>query len=163
MHGAVPSPLTGTIINTYAVIITRNEFRLTFSKFTQIPIRCTDEILVVHPAFLITRLPARAALAIYPTRVLLILQGLRTTLVVRTTALGKERSPAVALEVGSLEERAVDRELVVVGSETVACSIGVSEETRLENGIRRGFNVGNHVCRGEGQLVEEISIGLHAT
>ncbi|KAG7448142.1 uncharacterized protein BT62DRAFT_930230 [Guyanagaster necrorhizus] len=60
---------------------------------------------MVDPAILITR---RETLVVDPTRVLLIVQRLRTTLVVRMSALGKERSPAVTLEVGCVEKRAVE-------------------------------------------------------
>lgn len=42
---------------------------------------------------------------------------------------------AVSLEVGDGVDGSVNRELCVVGTETVTVSVGVREETRLENGI----------------------------
>ena len=56
---------------------------------------------------------------------------------------------AVALERVECVEGLVDGDLVVVGSEAVAVSVGVGEETALEDGIGGGFDAWDHVRGGE--------------
>ena len=65
------------------------------------------------------------------------------------------RSPASALVVRRLgrRERHVGRELLVVHSEAVALGVGVDEQAGLEDRVWGGFNVGNEMSGGEGELL----------
>ena len=75
-------------------------------------------------------------------------------------ALVVERRRAVALEVGHLVARdgRVDRQLLVVDADAVTVRVRVREQARLEDGVGRGLNAGNHVRRvlREGQRAHEI-------
>ena len=57
---------------------------------------------------------------------------------------------------------AVDRDLVVVGTKTMAVGVGVVEEAALEHAIVAGFNSGNQVTRREGGLfgLSEVVFGV---
>ena len=79
-------------------------------------------------------------------------------LVVGTVALRNKGSRAVTLEVGNGGRGCVDRKLLVVNTKTVAMSVRVREQARLQDRICRGLNVGNHMGRREGSLVKEVSI-----
>ena len=68
-------------------------------------------------------------------RLLLVREGNKTALVVGTPALVLESHKPIALEVSNGNERLVDGELLVVGTNTVAVGIRVREETGLQYGI----------------------------
>lgn len=84
---------------------------------------------------------------------LLVLEGLDRRLVVGGVALIVEGSGSVTLEVAGGVERSIDGQLSVVGSETVAVSVGVGEETGLEDRVGGGLDSGNKVRRREGDLL----------
>ena len=65
----------------------------------------------------------------------LVAQGHKAALVVGASSLVIERHEAIALEVSNGNERLVNGELLVVGTNTVAVGIRVREETRLQYGI----------------------------
>ena len=65
----------------------------------------------------------------------LVRQRDEAALVVRPVALVVERHETVALEVRNWDNGRVNWELLVVDTETVAVSVGVGEETRLEDGV----------------------------
>lgn len=70
---------------------------------------------------------------------------------------------AVSLVVGdSGSERAVDGDLVIVGSESVSVGVGVGEESALEHSVVGGLNAWNHVAWGEGGLLGlgEVVLGV---
>ena len=59
-------------------------------------------------------------------------------------------------------EGLVDGDLLVVYTEAVAVGIWIGKETRLQDGISRWFNAGDHVTRGEGDLFDfgEVVFGV---
>jgi len=65
-----------------------------------------------------------------------------------------ESGGTISLEVGGLGKRSVDGELSVVDSETVSVSVGVGEETGLEDGIGTGLDSRNEMGRREGNLLD---------
>lgn len=73
-------------------------------------------------------------------------------MVVRPVALVNKRHGAIALEVGNRDDRSIDRKLLVVSTQAMTVSIRVGEETGLENGVGRGFDVRNKVRRRECDL-----------
>lgn len=81
-----------------------------------------------------------------------ILQRLDAALVVGTATLRNEGSRTIALEVVDGDDRCVDRELLVVDTETVAVGIRVGEETGLKNRIGRWLDVWDKVRRRECSL-----------
>ena len=85
-------------------------------------------------------------------RILLVVESLERRLVVGSRTLVVESGGTVSLEVGGLSERRVDGELSVVDTETVSMSVGVREESRLEDGISTRLDSGNEVGGREGDL-----------
>ena len=85
-------------------------------------------------------------------RILLVVESLERRLVVGSRTLVVESGGTIPLEVGGLSERRVDRELSVVDSETVSVSVGVREESRLEDRIGTRLDSRNEVRRREGDL-----------
>ena len=81
-----------------------------------------------------------------------IVQGMDTTLVVRETSLRNIGSRSIALEVDDGNNRSIDRQLLVVGTEAVTMSIRVREKTRLKDGVGRRLYVWNKMRRREGNL-----------
>ena len=63
------------------------------------------------------------------------------------------------VDLGSV--RAVDRDLFVVGSESVAVSVGIREETALEHLIERWLHSRHQVARGEGRLLSFSKVVVH--
>lgn len=63
---------------------------------------------------------------------------------------------SISLEVGHLVryDRLVDRELLVVGSNSVSVCVRVGEESGLENGIGRRLDSGDHVRWVESDLLD---------
>ena len=59
-------------------------------------------------------------------------------------------------------EGLVNGDLLVVHTEAVAMGIWIGEETRLQDGIGRWFNAGNHVTGGESDLFDfrEVVLGV---
>ena len=86
-------------------------------------------------------------------RILLVVESLKRRLVVGSRTLVVESGGTISLEVGGLSERRVDRKLSVVDSETVSVSVGVREESRLEDGIGTRLDSRNEVGRREGDLL----------
>lgn len=82
------------------------------------------------------------------------------TLVVGSVALRDEGHEAIALEVGDGDDGCIDRELLVVHTETVTVGIWVREETGLEDWISRGFDVRDSVGRREGGLLDLCKVIL---
>jgi hypothetical protein len=62
-------------------------------------------------------------------------------LVVRTSALIVESHEAITLEVSNWDNRSVDRQLLVVHSETVTVSVWIREQTGLEDRVKRWLDV----------------------
>jgi hypothetical protein len=81
-----------------------------------------------------------------------IVQGIDTTLVVRESSLRNIGSRSIALEVDDGNNRSIDRQLLVVGTEAVTVSIRVREKTRLKDGVGRRLYVWNKMRRREGSL-----------
>lgn len=81
----------------------------------------------------------------------------RRGVVGESTAIAIDSKGTVTLEGSESVERAVDRNLLVVGTQTVALSIGVRKETRLENRVGRRLNTGNSVRRRKGSL---LNVGI---
>lgn len=70
---------------------------------------------------------------------------------------------AVSDSVGdSCSEGAVDRDLVVVASESVSVGIDVREQSSLEHSVSRGLDSGDHVSGSEGDLLDlgEVVVGV---
>ena len=70
---------------------------------------------------------------------------------------------AISLVVGnSSSVRAVDGDLVVVGTESMSMGIGVREESALEHLISRGLNTWDNMGRGESALFNfgEVVLGV---
>lgn len=76
--------------------------------------------------------------------------------VVGSTTLVVERHGTISLEVTHLEGAGslVDWELLVVGSDSVSVSIGVGEQSRLEDGVVGWLDTGDHVRRVECNLLD---------
>lgn len=85
-------------------------------------------------------------------RLLLVREGHQAALVVGAPPLVIDGHETITLEVGNRDERLVDGELLVVDTETVAMSIRVREQTRLEDWIGGGLDTRNEVRRGERSL-----------
>jgi len=86
--------------------------------------------------------------------VLLVVKSLERRLVIGSRTLIVESGGTISLEVGGLSERSVDGELSVVDTKAVSVSVGVGEETRLENGIGTGLDSRDEVGRREGDLLD---------
>jgi hypothetical protein len=74
-------------------------------------------------------------------------------LVVGAAALGNEGSGTIPLEVVDGTDGRIDGELLVIDTETVAVGVRVGEESGLEDGIRRGLDVGDEMRRRESSLL----------
>jgi hypothetical protein len=59
--------------------------------------------------------------------------------------------------------RAVNRDLLVVLTESVAVSVGVGEQTALEHLVVGRLNAGNEMRRGEGRLLDFGVVVLRVT
>ena len=82
--------------------------------------------------------------------------GLDGAQIVRAGSLVVEGHVPITLEIGNAVSAAsaVNGELLVVDTNTMAVSVRVGEEARLEDGIGRRLNAGDHVCRVEGGLFD---------
>jgi hypothetical protein len=121
---------------------------LTFSNLTQISPATLQVILVRKVARKIT------GSIVYSALLIQIGQRLDGALVVGPVALVDERHRSIALEVGDGNDRSVDGELLVVGTETVAVGVGVGEETGLEDGVGGRLDIGDHVGGRKGGLMK---------
>lgn len=86
------------------------------------------------------------------TLLVTIIQRFEATLVVREATLRDVCSRSIALEVDDGNNRSIDRQLLVVGTEAVTMSIRVREKTRLKDGVGRRLYVWNKMRRREGNL-----------
>jgi hypothetical protein len=87
-------------------------------------------------------------------RFLLVVESLdRRDVVGSRTLVVTESHQTISLEVGDRVDGSVDGELSVVGTETVSVSVGVREETGLENGIGGRLDTLDEVRRREGNLL----------
>lgn len=84
----------------------------------------------------------------------LVRERLDRRLVIRPVALVVERHGTVALEVCGSLERSIDRELGVVGAETVAVSVRVRVQTRLQDRVRGRFDARDEVRGRKGDLLD---------
>lgn len=73
----------------------------------------------------------------------------------RTTSLVVDRHIAISLKIAHAvwHTGGVDRKLLVVDADTVAVSVGVREQTTLENRVRRRLNTWRHMSRVESDLL----------
>jgi hypothetical protein len=76
------------------------------------------------------------------------------------TIVSVDRHCAITLIRVECSERSVDRNLLVVGPETVAVGIWVREKTRLKDRVGRWLNTWNQVGRGEGDLLDFSKVVL---
>ena len=72
----------------------------------------------------------------------------------RCAVVPRDSAGAVALEGRVGVQGAVDGDLLVVDAETVALGVGVAEEAGLEHGVDGGFDAGDEVGGGEGELFD---------
>ena len=90
--------------------------------------------------------------------------GLDGTDVVRPRSLVEEGHAAVSLEVRHpvVDARRVDGELLVIDTDSVAVSIWIAEQSRLEDRICGRLDAGNHVRRVKGHLLDfrEVVFGV---
>lgn len=77
----------------------------------------------------------------------LVRQRLDAALVVGRASLGNEGHSTSALEVVNGGDRRIDRQLLVVDSQTVTVSVRVREQTRLENRVSRRLDVWDKMRR----------------
>lgn len=120
---------------------------LTLSNLAKISPRSADEGFVAGLTFMITDGRVNSTL---PAS---IFQWFDAALVVRETALRDVSTRSITLEVDHGDDRSIDRQLLVVDTKTVTVSIGVGEQTRLEDGIGRRFDIWNKMGRREGNLL----------
>lgn len=84
----------------------------------------------------------------------LVLKRRQAALVVGAEALVNERHGTITLEVGDRGNGSVDGKLAVVDTQTVTVSVGVGEETRLEDGICGGLDTGDEMGGRERSLLD---------
>lgn len=101
----------------------------TLGDLAKIPVCSTDEALVAAEALEVAGATFEGTLLANEG------QWLDAALIIGTSALGNEGGGTIALEIVDGDNGCVDWELLVVNSETVAVSIGVREETRLQDGV----------------------------
>lgn len=87
-------------------------------------------------------------------RLLLVRETLERRDIVRAVSLVLERHETITLEVGNRVRRSVDRKLSIVRTESVAVSVGVREETRLEDRVGRRLDTLGEVRGREGDLFD---------
>jgi hypothetical protein len=89
-----------------------------------------------------------------------IIQWFDAALVVREAALRDVGSRSITLEVDDRNNRSIDRQLLIVGTKTMAVSIRVREKTGLEDWVGRRFNVRNEMGRRKSSLLWKNQICL---
>jgi hypothetical protein len=119
---------------------------LTFSDLGQVSPSTANESLVASKALLIANSGVDGCLSAN------IGQGVNAALVVGAAALRNESSGTIPLEVVDRVYGCVDGELLVVDAETVAVGVRVGKESGLEDGIRRGLDVGDEMRRRKSSL-----------
>ena len=96
---------------------------------------------------------------VWPLRVL---KGRDRARVVGSEALVVVIRRTVPLEVCDRNDRLIDRELLVIHTETMAVSVGVGEQAGLQNRVCRWLDTGNRVRRRESSLLDlsEVVFGV---
>ena len=135
-----------------------NTQKLTLSNDAKISPCSADEGFMAGLTFLVTGARVNGTLLVT------IIQWFDATLVVREAALRDVCSSSITLEVDNGNDRSIDRQLLIVGSKTMAVGIRVREKTGLKNGVGRRFNVRNEMGRRKGSLLsEELDILINNT
>lgn len=121
---------------------------LTLCNLAQIMVGMTQPLLMLEPLSLV-----------WPR---LVLKGRDRARVVGSEPLVVVIPRATPLEVGDRNDRLVDRELLVIHTETMAVSIRVGEQTGLQDRICRWLDTGNKVRGRESSLLNlsEVVLGV---